>query len=154
MEKSKQLRRRDLLAMAGVGTAFAALAASPAQAASFTGAEQANMRTVKDFCAAWSTRDVGKISAFFADTAVYRVIETAKPVIGKDAIGKLLTMFLQQAQKVEFHAFETYAAGPIVLNRRRDSFVSSRGTRSFNVAGVFFVRDGKIAEWTDYTIKT
>ncbi|HEX4025436.1 MAG TPA: limonene-1,2-epoxide hydrolase family protein [Steroidobacteraceae bacterium] len=154
MASSEQLRRRDLLAMAGLGAAFAGLASGKAQAAAFTDAERANMHTVKDFCAAWSTRDIDKISAFFADDAVYRVIETAKPTVGKPAIVKLLSMFVQQAQKVEFHAFETYAAGPIVLNRRRDSFVSARGSRSFEVAGVFFLRDGKIAEWTDYTVKT
>ncbi|MGH8143699.1 MAG: hypothetical protein ACREU2_14425, partial [Steroidobacteraceae bacterium] len=78
----------------------------------------------------------------------------AKPTVGKDAIVKLTSTFLQRAQKVDFHAFETFAAGPIVLNRRRDTFVSSQGTRSFAVAGVFFLRDGKIVEWTDYTIKS
>jgi limonene-1,2-epoxide hydrolase len=139
--------------MAGLGAAFAGLASAKAQGAALTDAEQANMGTIRDFCASWSTRDVAKIGAFFADDAVYRVIETAKPTVGKDAIVKLLSMFLQRAQKVDFHAFETFAAGPIVLNRRRDSFVSSQGTRSFAVAGVFFLRDGKIAEWTDYTIK-
>ncbi len=154
MEHSEQLRRRDLLAMAGIGAAFAGLASVKAQAASSTDTEQANMRTIKDFLASWSTLDVAKISAFFADDAVYRVIETAKPTVGKDAIVQLVSRFLQQAQKIDFHAFEAFAAGPIVLNRRRDSFVSPRGTRSFAVAGVFFLRDGKIAEWTDYTIKS
>jgi len=153
MQASKQLRRRDLLAMGAMGAAFAGLAPGKAQAASFTAAERANIRTVKDFCEAWSTRDVARVSAFFADDAVYRVLETAKPLIGKQAIGQMLTKFLQQTRKVEFHVFETYAAGPIVLTHRHDSFVSARATRSFNVAGVFFLRNGKIAEWTDYTIK-
>jgi limonene-1,2-epoxide hydrolase len=138
--------------MAGLGAAVASLGSGGARAAALTGTEQANMRTVADFCAAWSTLDVDKIMPFFADNAVYRVIETAQPTVGKAAISGLISTFLRHAQKVEFHAFETFAAGPIVLNRRRDSFVSARGARAFNVAGVFFVKDGRLAEWTDYTI--
>lgn len=152
--------RRELLALAGSGLAALAAAAftpAPAAAAELTGtalhdAEQANMRTVRDFCASWATLDAGKVVAFFADNAVYRVIETAKPTVGRDAITKLIDGFLQRAQKVNFQIHRMYAAGPIVLNERHDHFTSAQGARVFHVAGVFFVKDGKIAEWTDYVI--
>ena len=138
---------------------MAAMASGRAAAAELTGSalhdlEQANTRTVRDFCASWSTLDVNRVAPFFADDAVYRVLETAKPMVGRDAIVKFIGTSLQRAQKVRFEIHRTYAAGPIVLNERHDHFTSQRGERIFHVAGVFFVKDGKIADWTDYTIAT
>jgi limonene-1,2-epoxide hydrolase len=158
---STTLQRRELLALAGSGLgalAVAALAPGRTSAAELTGSalhglEQANMHTVRDFCASWSTLDASRVEAFFADDAVYRVIETAKPTVGRDAIAKLIGTFLQRAQKVHFDIHRMYAAGPIVLNERHDHFAPKQGAeRVFHVAGVFFVKNGKIAEWTDYTV--
>ena len=155
------LPRRVLLALAGSGLgalAAAALAPGGASAAELTGSalhdlEQANVHTVRDFCASWSTLDVNRVAPFFADDAVYRVIETAKPTVGHDAIVKLIGGFLQRAQKVRFEIHRMYAAGPIVVNERHDHFTPHQGAeRVFHVAGVFFVRNGKIAEWTDYRV--
>jgi limonene-1,2-epoxide hydrolase len=157
---TKALPRRELLAMAGTGLPLLALSAlAPAGAAELTGrplhdAEQANLHVVRDFCASWSTLDVNRVTAFFADNAVYRVIETAKPTVGREAIVKLIGGFLQRAQKVHFDIHRMYAAGPIVLTERHDHFDSTRGKRVFHVAGVFFVKAGKIVEWTDYMIGT
>jgi limonene-1,2-epoxide hydrolase len=39
------------------------------------------------------------------------------------------------------------------MNERTDRFVRPDRTNTFHVVGVFFVRDGKIAEWTDYIIR-
>ena len=152
--------RRELLALAGSGlVALAATgwASSDAAAAELSGsalraAEQTHMRIVKDFCAAWSTLDVNQVGAFFADDAVYRVIETARPTVGRAAILQLIGTFLQRARKVQFQIHRLYGAGPIVLSERHDHFTSAQGERVFHVAGVFFVKDGKIAEWTDYVI--
>jgi limonene-1,2-epoxide hydrolase len=108
---------------------------------------------VNAFCAAWGTRDPEKVGAFFADNAVYRVTETTAPTVGRAAITQLLHRFLQRAQQVHFEVLREYAAGPIVLNERHDHFTGPQGERVFHVAGVFFVRDGKIAEWTDYVIR-
>ena len=45
---------------------------------------------------------------------------------------------------------ETYAIGPLVVNLRVDYFTNASGERNeFRVAGVFYVRDGKIVEWID-----
>jgi limonene-1,2-epoxide hydrolase len=48
---------------------------------------------------------------------------------------------------------KTYAAGPIVINHRIDHFTSKTKPLLFEGVGVFFVKDGKIKEWTDYTIR-
>jgi limonene-1,2-epoxide hydrolase len=160
---ARTLPRRELLTLAGTGLgalALAALAPGRAGAAELTGGalhelELANTRTVRDFCASWSTLDANQVASLFADDAVYRVIETAKPTVGRDAIVKLIGGFLMRAQKVHFEIHRMYAAGPIVLNERHDHFTPKQGPeRAFHVAGVFFVKSGKIAEWTDYVIAT
>jgi limonene-1,2-epoxide hydrolase len=135
--------------MVGAGVALGALAASPVRAAE--GGD--NLRIVRDFCAAWSTLDPAKVADFFADNAVYRVTETTPPTVGRPAITQLLQRFLQRAQQVRFEILRDYSVGPIVLNERHDHFRGPQGERMFHVAGVFFVRDGKIAEWTDYIVR-
>jgi limonene-1,2-epoxide hydrolase len=149
---SAPLARRELLALLGAGVALGALADSRAQAAEGA-APAANVRTVKDFCAAWSTLDPAKVLDFFADDAVYRVTETSPPTKGRAAITQLVQRFMQRAQRVHFDIERTYTVGPIVLTERHDHFRNPRGEQVYHVAGVFFVRDGKIAEWTDYIIR-
>lgn len=154
------LPRRQLLALAGSGlgvlgvAALTAGRAEGAEATALSDTERSNERTVRDFCAAWSTLDADRVGAFFAEDAVYRVIETAKPTIGRDAIVKLIGTFLMRAQKVHFQIHRQYAAGPIVLNERHDHFTSARGEQAFHVAGVFFLKSSKIVEWTDYRVAT
>lgn len=158
---SAALARRELLGMIGVGAALGAvtlLSAQSAAAATGTDENEAqsgrdNVRIVKAFCAAWSTRDPAKVADFFADDAVYRVTETAKPTVGLPAIKQLLQRFLQRTQQVHFDIERVYAVGPIVLTERHDHFRGPRGEQVYHVAGVFFVRNGKIAEWTDYIVR-
>ena len=159
------LARRDLLELVGAGAALALLAGSPARAAEGAGAagsangagptEDArdSLRIVKDFCAAWSTLDPAKVLGFFADDAVYRVTETSPPTVGHQAITALVQRFLQRAQEVRFEIVREYAVGPVVLTERHDHFRNPQGDRMFHVGGVFFVRAGKIAEWTDYIVR-
>jgi limonene-1,2-epoxide hydrolase len=153
------LERREVLALLGAGAAIVAgsLASAPAGAAQGadrpTSTANESQRVVNDFCASWSTLDPAKVAAFFADHAVYRVTETMPPTLGRPAIMQLLQRFLQRAQQVRFEILREYAVGPIVVNERHDHFRNAQGERVFHVAGVFFVRDGKIAEWTDYMIR-
>ena len=67
-------------------------------------------------------------------------------------MGAALKKFLQEADRVEFKVLDTTAAGPIVINHRIDSFVSKQPLK-WEGTGVFFVKDGKIKEWSDYTIR-
>jgi limonene-1,2-epoxide hydrolase len=46
---------------------------------------------------------------------------------------------------------ETFASGPIVIIQRRDHFAGGP-PKMWHGVGVFFLRDGKIVEWYDYTI--
>ena len=115
-----------------------------------TDAEKArNIRVVTDFCAAFATHDLQKIGSFLAETAVWRSdngsSSTGASAIGRDAILARVGRFLDRI--VAFEVVQTFATGSIVLNERFDRFMPER---TLHLAGVFFVKEGKIVEWTDY----
>ena len=141
-------RRTFLLASLAAGaTSLVPGVASAAQAGS---ADQATVRLVTDFCASVSKLDPAAMRPFFADDIVYRTTETAPPIAG---IEKVLESYTKlNATSIEFKVLETLSAGPIVINRRIDRFVSPRSF-TWEGVGVFFVKDRKIKEWFDYTIR-
>ena len=51
------------------------------------------------------------------------------------------------------NGFYPHGLAPIVINHRLDTFTSKTSPLLFEGVGVFFLKDGKIAEWTDYTIR-
>ena len=144
--------RRMILTGAAVA-AGAVLAAGEARAAAdWTDAEKANVKVVTDFCAAWTTRDMGRTLPFLSADCVYRMTEATAPVNGHDGVIDRLKATVDRSERVEFKVLDTFAAGPIVINHRIDQFVSSRPL-TWEGIGVFFVKDGKIKEWSDYTIR-
>jgi len=138
--------RRNALTTASLGIAAFA---TRAQAAEWTPAEKANVDAVNAFCAAWPSHDVAKIMSFFADPCAYRVTETQEPAKGREAVTAKIASFVDRVQ--EFKVLDTFAKGPMVFNERIDSFASG-ALRSWHGVGVFFLKDGKIVEWYDYTI--
>jgi limonene-1,2-epoxide hydrolase len=141
------LDRRSFLA-AGATTAFVGLS-SQASAADLTEAERANVKIVNDFCATWPSHDIDKLVSFFAEDGAYRVTETAQPAKGHEAVTARIKGFLDQVQR--FEVLDTFARGPMVINERIDRFSGGR-LKSWHGVGVFFLKDGKIVEWYDYTI--
>lgn len=73
-----------------------------------------------------------------------------RPVQGKAAIRPVLEMFLKPAERVEFVVLNAAADGDVVLTERLDKFVMGGRDVELPVAGVFEIRDGKIAAWRDY----
>jgi limonene-1,2-epoxide hydrolase len=108
-----------------------------------------NVDTVRAFCEAFSRRDIDELLGYFTDDAVYHNMPLA-PVNGKDAIRSLLEMFMKPAQSVEFAVLNISAAGDAVLTERVDTFVMGERRVALPVAGVFDMKDGKIAAWRDY----
>lgn len=143
-----KLNRRRFLAT-GAGLAAVAGVAGPADAADMTADEKANVKIVTDFCAAWPTHDLAKVMAFFADNGAYRMTETMEPAKGRDAVTARVKGIIDRV--VEFKVLDTFARGPMVINERIDSF-SGGPLKAWHGVGVFFVKDGKIVEWYDYTI--
>ena len=142
--------RRMFLA-AGLGVLASARLA---QAGEWSEAERANVRLVDEFCASWSTRDLTKILPRLADDCIYRMSETTPPVNGHAGVTERLGSWMTSSDRgIEFKILETFSAGSIVMNRRIDSFRSTTRPLTWEGVGVFFVKDGKIKEWSDYTIR-
>ena len=108
-----------------------------------------NVETVRSFCDAFARRDPDEILGFFTDDAVYHNMPMA-PVNGTTAIRSILEMFLKPATSVEFIVLKIAESGDTVLTERLDRFEMGGRTVELPVAGVFDLRDGKIAAWRDY----
>lgn len=145
----RSVPRRSVLVASGL-SALAALVAARSTAAQPTDLESLNTKLVDDFCAAWSTRDVARITAFMADDCIFRISETAPPIKGREEIVKALQPIVASSTSIRFEMLKTIALGPIVINHRIDHIVSSAGTMAIEVFGVFFVKSGAIQEWSDY----
>lgn len=143
------IERRAFL-IASIAGGATSLVPSVGGAAQASATDETNVRIVTDFCAAVSKLDPAAMRPFFADAVVYRMTETTPPIVGVQNV--LDTYAKLNATSIEFKVLETLTAGPIVINRRIDRFVSPRPF-TWEGVGVFFIKDGKIAEWSDYTIR-
>lgn len=148
MQKRNPLSRRAALGAAGAGLVGLASTAK-LNGADWTPAERANVQVVNDFCAAWPSHDLAKILAFFADDGAYRMSERQEPAKGRQAVSDKINGFLKNVVRLE--VLDTLARGPMVFNERIDYF-ENLALKSWHGVGVFFLRDGKIVEWYDYTI--
>ena len=142
--------RRRFLLTSVAGSAFALFSSNAAEAAQAGGETQATVRLVNDFCASVSKLDPAAMRRFFADDIVYRMTETRPPIVGVNEV--MSTYQKLEAKSIEFQVLETFATGPIVINHRIDRFVAPRSF-TWEGVGVFFVKDGRIKEWSDYTIR-
>ena len=147
--KGLEMDRRGFLA-AGAGAMVLASMARTANAADLTSDEQANIQLVNDFCAAWPSHDLGNIMAFFADDGAYRMTETTELADGRDAVSARIQTIINNVDR--FEVLDTFARGPMVINERIDYF-SDFAIKTWHGVGVFFIRDGKIVDWYDYTIR-
>jgi limonene-1,2-epoxide hydrolase len=146
---SSGLTRRSAFTTAGLGLATIASLPGRADAAEWTATEKTNVQVVSDFCAAWQSRDIDKIMSFFGDNCAYRITESQEPKKGRQAVMDTIKSFLDRVQK--FDVIETFAKGPMVFNERHDHFTGGQ-LKMWHGVGVFFLKDGKIVEWYDYTI--
>ena len=144
--------RRQFLASTGLGITALLTVSGAADAADVTPAEQANLKLVADFCSSWSTRDMTRILPFLATDCVYRMTETTPPANGHDGVVQKLKQWLDDSSLVEFKILDAKASGPIVITHRIDRFMTKQPL-TWEGVGVFYVKDGKIKEWSDYTIR-
>ena len=149
METTARTIDRRMFLASGLGVAAATGLARSADAAEPSAIEKANMQIVKDFCAAWPSHDLEKILAFFPDNGAYRMTETMEPAKGREALTARIKTIINNVN--QFEILDTWARGPMVVNERIDRF-SNFQLKSWHGVGVFFVKDGKIVEWYDYTI--
>jgi len=146
-----RLTRRSALSTGGLGIAAIAGMSGAAEAADWTVAEKANVQVVNDFCAAWPSHDIDNVMSFFSENCAYRLSETQEPNKGRQSVTDRIKSFLNSVQG--FEVVETFAKGPMVFNERRDHFTAGGPLKMWHGVGVFFLKDGKIVEWYDYTIE-
>lgn len=157
---AKQLTRRSFTNGGLMG--LAALCLSPSSFAQGSATEGKNVsadeqlsnrKVVADFCAAFGKKDLDKIASLLSDDCTYRVTQTRAPIVGKDKVMAQIKGIIGSAT---FKVLRTVALGPLVLNERDDTILlpGSSTPRTIRVsAGMFYVSNGKIVEWTDYVIQ-
>jgi limonene-1,2-epoxide hydrolase len=98
---------------------------------------------VRDFCAAWPERDVEKLLGYSPTT---RPTTTCRwsPVTGKNGIREVLNLFIP-AEDVEAEITHLAVRGNIVFTERIDRMTFAGKKVVLPSAGVFEIRDGKIA---------
>jgi len=154
MDSTHLIGRRRFITAAGAGAGVTLGWPALAGAAEWTTAEKATVKVVNDMCAAWTAPvDFDKVGRFLAEDCSYRATETAAPVKGRHAIVDSLRKALGSSQKAGFEIVQTFARGPMVVNERFDRFTLPARSIEWNGVGVFFVKNGLIQEWNDYTIR-
>jgi limonene-1,2-epoxide hydrolase len=108
-----------------------------------------NEAVVRRFCAAWSRRNIEELLGYFAADATYHNMPMP-PVTGHDGIRQVLEMFVPPAERIDFEVAQVASNGAVVFTERVDRFVIGGKEIALPVAGVFEIRDGKIAAWRDY----
>ena len=149
----QRVLRRDFLATAAVGAIGAVSWPSHLRAAELSAVEQANVKVVNDMCAAWvAPLDSAKLGAFFGDDCVFRASETTPPKTGRATVMEFIEGIMNDVTNCEFEIGDTFARGSIVAHERWDRFVRPTRKSEWHVVGVFYLKDGLIAEWSDYII--
>jgi limonene-1,2-epoxide hydrolase len=112
--------------------------------------EQANVAVVRELMAALTLRDEAAIAATLAPDALFTMgpIGALPPRSRAD-----FAALLAGTTAIEIDIRKTFASGPIVMMDRFDRLVWPDRTISGRWIGVFAIKDGRVAEFTDYTIE-
>ena len=145
--------RRTFFAGSALGLAATAALAQENRDARWSEAEADNVKLVEDFCASWSTLDLEQVTSHMAVDSIYRMSETTPPVTGHEGVVGIMQSWFESSHAIEFRILETFARGPLVITHRIDTFSSETRPLTWEGVGVFFLVDGKIKEWSDYTIR-
>ena len=108
-----------------------------------------NLDVVNSFLKVAAQRDYDAARELVTDDLEYQNM-MLPPVIGKDAMVETLEFLLAMCESSEWKVLREVANGDLVMNERVDSFVKDGVSYDLPVAGVFTLRDGKIAVWHDY----
>jgi limonene-1,2-epoxide hydrolase len=152
-------QRRDILtASGGLLAAFMASGANAQEQsieADLTDAEKANIRLVDTFCKAWEAMDLAEVFATMKEDAVYRQSQDTSPVTGHQAISDLMKLWVDDSYRIDYIVEETFARGPVVINRRIDIYHRNNAEDHLEWEGVglFLIEGGLIREWQDFTMR-
>jgi limonene-1,2-epoxide hydrolase len=113
-------------------------------------ASEDSVDVVTRFCATWKTGDTDALSAFLTDDATYQNMMDS-PWCGRDKIHAVLKSFYTFTPSIDFRIRNIAASGGTVLTERVDVCTTTQDVTAYlPVAGVFEIREGRIAAWRDY----
>ena len=107
------------------------------------------LEVVHAFMAAAEKRDYDAAMELLTDDVEYQNMPLP-PVHGKAAVRETLEALLALCTDSEWVVHRELAAGDLVMNERTDRFEMGGKWVDLPVAGVFELRDGRIALWRDY----
>jgi limonene-1,2-epoxide hydrolase len=115
-----------------------------------TDTKQASEKLVRDFLGSWEGGDLETICGPFAEDAIYHNTPVA-PIEGIAGIRAIFQAFLDAFAEAKLDIVTLAAEPGLVLAERVDYFTMHDGTKVvLPVTGVFVVRNGEIARFTDY----
>ncbi len=104
---------------------------------------------VTRFCAAFERMDADELIAYFTPDALYHNIPLP-PLRGRAEIYESLKGLPKRFKGLRIEILIQVASGNIVMNERIDYFQFEGRELALPIAGVFELRDGKIASWREY----
>ena len=107
------------------------------------------LETVRAFLDAASRRDYDAVLPMLTDDVEYQNMPLP-PVHGHDAVRDTLEALMAMCTGAEWVVHRELADGDTVMNERTDRFELHGHWVDLPVAGVFVLRDGRIALWRDY----
>jgi limonene-1,2-epoxide hydrolase len=107
------------------------------------------LEIVHAFLDAAEKRDYDTALGLVADDIEYHNIPMP-PAYGPQGVKDTLELLLSTCQDFEVIVHREVASGDTVMNERTDRFLQNGRWLELPVAGVFVVRDGRIAIWHDY----
>lgn len=105
--------------------------------------------TVRAFIHALEHKDFDAACALITDDCEYDNVPFAK-VYGPEGLRSVLEPFLGNCGGVDWVVHHQVESGNTVMNERTDRFELGGRWAELPVAGLFILRDGKIALWRDY----
>jgi limonene-1,2-epoxide hydrolase len=151
--------RRTFLPTSFLGALVMSALPKVLQASETTDGEKANLKVVTDMVATWDIvaasdpLDLARLSPYFADDCAFRLRPTdSTPTRGLEVVEAAIKRGTVNGQKIHHELLERFAKGPIVVTEKLNQFIAAEKTRTSHVVAVFLIKDGKIAEWTEYFI--
>lgn len=106
--------------------------------------------TVRRFIEAIERQDLDAAGQMLGEDVSYENMPM-QPVIGRDAVLRVVASFLEPAELVDWKILRQWEFGGVVVNERIDRFRIGNGWLELPVAGFFEVdAQGLIMLWRDY----
>lgn len=108
-----------------------------------------NEDVVAALISALERKDLHTAVGFMTDDVEYDNVPMRK-VFGHAGVVESLEPFFAGCDSIRWEVLHQAASGDVVMNERIDRFQIGGTWREVAVAGLFVLRDGKVALWRDY----